>query len=162
MSAAVGLSFSDAPLHDVYLAQFPTSKFTLLFPAQCPRSAPTPEEMTAERVTDWTSNSKCIISVAVSPCWCYLCSTLHWKKKNHKSEQKAGCVFWGWALWHLITAFTLMVYVPPTAAHRLDRRIADLCWLLWVTASTGLQAWEVTKGHFKEDLTLKVNSYCES
>lgn len=93
MSAVVGLSSDGAPLHGVYLAQFPHLKIHSTFPAQCPRSAPTPEELRVERVTHWTwyklhvqhfCGFRCVRAISAA-----LCSG----KKSRESEQKAGCIY---------------------------------------------------------------------
>lgn len=142
ISAVAGLSFSGAPLNGVYLAQFPHLKIHGTFPAQCPRSAPTPEELTAERVTDWTwyklhVQHFCGCSAEFVTISAALCSG----KKVARVNKKRGM--------HLLRISSLKscygIYINgPRSSHcrtlPLDRRIADLWRLLGVTVSTGLRS----------------------
>lgn len=109
----MGLSFNGAPLHDVYLAQFPTLIFTLPFPAQSPHSVPTPEQMTGEWVTDWTKDK----FDTQRFCGCFVVFVLsqqHFTLKNLKKKQGVFIE----DIWNLIKAITLHLwfYIPPTAA----------------------------------------------
>lgn len=114
ISAVVGLSFNGAPVHDVYLAQFSTLIFTLPFPAQSPRSAPTPEQMTGEWVTDWTKDK-----FDTRFCGCFVVFVLSQQHFTLKKLKKRQGVFIE-DIWNLIKAVTgtphLWFYIPPTAA----------------------------------------------
>lgn len=62
-----GLSLNGAPLHDVYLAQFPTLSSTLPFPDQCPHQCSRTRGKDGRgSQTDHSTNSMCNIFAAVS------------------------------------------------------------------------------------------------